>query len=115
MKANELRIGNWISNGHTNHVISSSWLCDYLGSLGEHMKTEPIPLTEEWLVRLGFERKEDHAPAIGVFHWYENTLVTLNWVSHEKCWVELDDVDSITIKYVHQLQNLYFAITGKEL
>jgi hypothetical protein len=87
---------------------------------------EPIPLTAEWLDRFGFEEyKGDHS---------DTYIIKLNWhlSSSEFCYLLLsssshywigysdDKHDNIDIglgkmDFVHQLQNLYFAITGKEL
>jgi hypothetical protein len=64
-----------------------------------------IPLTEEWLVTFGFEYIEE-------YKWWE-----IDW-----CNFTIDlggeyefEFAFHPIKYVHQLQNLYFALTGKEL
>jgi len=76
----------------------------------------PIPLTPEWLERLGFEKRES-----GVcYEWWNG----INEVTHD--WLvsitEMKDNGQFfyrngkhTIKYVHQLQNLFFALTGEEL
>jgi hypothetical protein len=107
IRPEELRIGNWISNGHTNHAISSSWFCDYLGSLGEHMNTELIPLTEEWLVKFGFETyKFDHKE--NQYRLKDRLVVVRNESFY-------DYGSSVKVDYVHQLQNLFFALTGEEL
>ena len=67
---------------------------------------EPIPLTEEWLVKLGFEKLEGwddmYYFKIGDFQIYEYNV----------SGYEFDDFE---IKHVHQLQNLYFALTNEEL
>lgn len=70
----------------------------------------PIPLTEEWLLKFGLRRDQEV--------W---TLIETAW----GIFIERDENDwSITvnkeyqiasIKFVHQLQNLYFALTGNEL
>ena len=81
-------------------------------------RINPIPLTEEWLVKFGFEKVNDNFMTIESYH-YEN----------KNCWIyliadgfelELNTLSERnnlcrTYKYVHQLQNLYFALTGEEL
>jgi hypothetical protein len=69
---------------------------------------EPIPLTEEWLLKFGFE-------------WKNHGLHKDNWVIRQfgGDWTiflsnEKYNFD-IKLCYVHQLQNLYFALTGEEL
>jgi len=112
MKANELRIGNYYLNDGdvckvTIHTFNDmEWEGSYVG--------QPIPLTEEWLVKLNFDL---------VIDYY---LVTIN--INKKYLIEINLKTGATrfrlydtsfygmdCLYVHQLQNLYFALTGKEL
>lgn len=67
-----------------------------------YCKLIPIPLTEEWLFKFGFEGSD-----------IDNYSIEL---SNGNFFI-LDSLDPIArnIFYVHQLQNLYFALTGKEL
>lgn len=80
---------------------------------------EPIPMTPGWLERFGFRKFADesyHKPAM--FTWrilYDDFEKAASYctciypeLSHR---VHLN----IRIEYVHQLQNLYFALTGEEL
>ena len=60
----------------------------------EHIK--PIPINEEWLLKFGFDVKEPVLISSWKFSPFCDTIIT-------KC------------EYVHQLQNLYFALTGTEL
>ena len=78
---------------------------------------KPIPLTEEWLLKFGWGQSDEHELC-------DNSNDVLFYYDYhfERFWIELDDsftTNSIcynmNIKYVHQLQNLYFALTGKEL
>jgi len=82
---------------------------------------EPIPLTEEWLLKFGFELYES-----GYYFPYKinNQWEKDNWyfcanyrynqidICHRG---NLGSLIRFDIKYVHQLQNLYFALTGTEL
>ena len=64
---------------------------------------KPIPLTEEWLERFGFVYKNGY----GYKFKY-------GWISRkDKYWSYYSLM--IKIYYVHQLQNLYFALTAEEL
>jgi len=69
-------------------------------------KTEPIELTEEWLIKFGLKKK-----TIKSCYWtIKNFDVDLDgWFGFNKM------VAPVPLKYVHQLQNLYFALTGNEL
>lgn len=104
MKANELRIGNYILDnlGGILKIKSISTESDF-----SHIK--PIQLTEEWLLKFGFEWKN--------FAMRNGRISIRN--SDNKYHIHLTNeaasTITIQIKYVHQLQNLYFALTGEEL
>jgi hypothetical protein len=129
MKANELRIGNWIEldndlrlehkhNQRINKIrtIDCQLVSDeneYYGQLYEFIK--PIPLTEEWLVRFGFTPDhndyffecEDHGVEL------EASWSSRNMQTGETFGWHISEYQHV--KSVHQLQNLYFALTGEEL
>jgi hypothetical protein len=116
MKANELRIGNWYSEyGIPKQVLPLQILGLYqIEQAGKIvLDMTPIPLTEEWLVKLGFEKTDRDVL------FYEKRNLVVEWLFER--WtgrLYLDAGDSariIEVKYVHQLQNLYFALTGEEL
>jgi hypothetical protein len=73
---------------------------------------KPIELTEEWLLKLGLEK-------IGIWTFSLNLVGNLDLIYYlgEKGWsIGLKSYsDFSNLKYVHQLQNLYFALTGEEL
>jgi hypothetical protein len=116
MKASELRIGNWVG------MQFNSW-CLYMDTqindndmikiiTEEYDFFEPIPLTEEWLLKFGFEYISDYESYIKKF----NTEHHSDGVIIRKNDFVLCDIDiRIQLKHVHQLQNLYFALTGDEL
>ena len=141
MKASEFRIGNWILPKMKEY--KSEWKAVSLGpdiliepvpiQVFPRLITrmvfnedtlkmyEPIPLTEEWLLKFGFKLAGD----------FTNTRV-LDVVKHAYDCSEIryspnegllrfsnGGIKGSTIipyvKHVHQLQNLYFALTGEEL
>ena len=64
----------------------------------------PIPLTNEWLLKFGFKPDCNSIQFnLGMF-MYENKN-NLFYIGQE----------SFAMEYVHQLQNLYFILTGTEL
>lgn len=69
---------------------------------------KPIPLTEEWLLKFGFKHNEGMADSWLFFNGFPMN-------NHMGGWHFNDLSISVLIKYVHQLQNLYFALTGEEL
>ncbi len=73
-----------------------------------------IPITEEWLLRFGFEnRKGDGFKApTNTEHWYFSTRS--GFIPNAfKNSIESDGYKGVY--YIHQLQNLYFTLTGEEL
>ena len=50
MKETELRIGNLVNYGDSELIIGINYFRD-----GDFNKLEPILLTEEWLIKFGFE------------------------------------------------------------
>lgn len=122
MIAQELRIGNWVykieNGGKCLYDVSSGERIDYIDELSgstAYLEFEPIPLTEDWIKRL---------PGIEVNEWMH--FLTLPnesalWFMEGKVYVAAYDCPNenyateTPVKYVHQLQNLYFALTGQEL
>jgi len=93
MKPNELRVGNLVKNQYDEKAIV---IRGYdINDLCEGMDSEvfqPIKITENWLLKFKFDNN----------HW------ATKWI--------LENMPIPTgIEYVHQLQNLYFALTGTEL
>ena len=69
---------------------------------------EGIPLNEDWLKRFGVKNDIDVWELTGVF-WLQELEDGCFFLGCNSGWT------GIEIKYVHQLQNLYFALTGEEL
>lgn len=111
MKANELRIGNWIKSQFGGIQQAVDVMCDGINTLKyegiNYEFIEPIPLTEEWLLKFGFDKNQDLLVR-GLIMRYSFTNQTIELIRYET----LIDFE---IKHVHQLQNLYFALTGEEL
>lgn len=135
IKANELRIGNLVYepgedfneggrflDGTKEIVTIESILefevnidvsnCEIVGSLKTD-DIEPILLSEEWLQKFGFKNPK-HSEDDTSNHYMMNGLSF-------GCWNGGKDVrftgilDGKKLKYVHELQNLYFCLTGVEL
>lgn len=100
MKANELRTGNYVYDtlGKVNTYIVKE----------PHNQVKPIPLTEEWLLKFGFERS-------GLYNVKDEVYVYDEYGLTDTGFEYRFNYTQIKLKYVHQLQNLYFALTGKEL
>jgi hypothetical protein len=135
MKANELRIGNYVtwkdeeSNDAiltvTGIVLNDCVWVEWEWEDGEKDYTEcdfdglkPILITEDWLIKLGFYEYDRMGENIFFSMKQYNDM---NWNLHFNrniLTVSFKDLvwnKSFEIKYIHQFQNLYFAITGEEL
>ena len=132
MTASELRLGNLVkvgknalhSDGGSKEIYEISELkkdvVHFKGfHAGEFYKDiEPIPLTEEWLLKFGFE------DVTGVYYTLHiSPDFKLLLIPADGFYPQLDKADennwqSVSlnkIEHVHELQNLYFALTGEEL
>ena len=113
MKANELRVGNLVNYDQALHIIGGhSILMIEEGKDIELFK--PILLTEEWLVKFGFRTEY---PLSNERNYYNNNkYVSINYFNGGfRLNVNRLIYGGIKIRYIHQLQNLYFSLTGEEL
>lgn len=108
MKVEELRIGNLYDNNGNYFVVTPSTIESVFES--ERVWCKPIPLTEEWLIKFGFEMGKN-PKIIQLFPM--QLLETPNGFEYFLGYGFGGKF--IVIKYLHQLQNLYFALTGEEL
>ena len=122
IKHTELRCGNLVSlkyDGKTmtakvtsvkEHYIEMDVMSDhYVFSRSNPADVDSVPLSEEWLIRAGFGESHNG--------WYKSPIASAFDYIGEKTtgiWVVMD-MESPEIKWVHQLQNLVFALTGEEL
>ena len=108
IKANELRIGNWIySTGlHEYKKVRGVMLTESDETLSILYK--PIPLTEDMLVKCGFECFEFDNGQPNQYRFKSRLIVIRDNVF-------VDYGSDVKIYHLHTLQNLIFAITGEEL
>lgn len=133
LKGSELRIGNYIEYNGINGLVyciqspfprkekrfnDKELVTLIIGGMSTICISEckPIPLTESWLINLGFEkigqnfRKfEDHGYGLGMTEfvvWYNANKKTYN--------IKAINI-LVGIETVHRLQNVYHSLTGKEL
>ena len=117
MEANELRIGNLVkvdSNPFESvtQIFKDGVVTDAYDVVNSFKDLEPIPLTEEWLVKFGFREE--------LLYWVIDMMGTELSIIKESgsALVGLEHEcggTDLKIQHVHQLQNLYFALTGEEL
>ena len=143
ISANELRIGNYVNHksegisrvteieSHKNHIgVTPLSFNNYVFMCPE---IKPIPLTPEILEKCGFEKrfikndicyclpylrpsgkKQMHDIVLVNFGTFDNNLKNVYAFAIKE--YDRNIQFAVTyIKNVHQLQNLYFALTGEEL
>lgn len=133
MKTTELRIGNLVTD-------SSGFICEIKEIRSGTVKVKyhsdkdrycikslceifPVKLTEEWLIKFGFDKDSQNK-----YRLYSENCGLIGICEHKELYTNkhlsfffniggsysVSSID-IQIKHVHQLQNLYFALTGEEL
>jgi hypothetical protein len=118
MEAKDLRIGNLVMYSNNSTIFTVSGLhefgmdCfdDIEETYIEYDQFEGISLTEEWLLKFGFEFKPTGDEVYEQIWKMENFEI---W-EHSEGFCH-DFHNGGDLKYVHQFQNLYFALTGEEL
>ena len=122
MKPTELRIGNLVMyNGEvvkvkhiTKHKIGYHTIPDEtIMNYARLCEIEPIPITEELLLKIGFIKR---IYSDKIFAYGEGMLSTVYFIESTMIDIETEDNGAtILCKHLHQLQNAYHLVTGKEL
>lgn len=110
---NELRLGNYVQATHPRKEIVqivdlSTTICKAGEYLNGYEDIKGIKVTDDILIKFGFQ----------VFPWgwvkksKEDFGVRINLRSYN---YEVSGNNPVKIQFVHQLQNLFFALTGDEL
>lgn len=108
MRAEEVRIGNIVSSRYlSEYEIESGDITDLYYDFN---RFNPIPITEEWLLKLGFKQWGSYKHL-----WKVKGCQVCTVNSSLNSGFYLNENYRVTIQFVHQLQNLYFALTGEEL
>ncbi len=146
IRSTELRIGNWVNLNEDGPLVPSQ--IEFIGfnvngfngysahfkgrscTLEDHLNdgiidVTPIPLTEEWLLKFGFEKQEkgysigisDYGYVIEYLDWREDWTFGIEYYDpvNDDELGKVYNFNGLGLKYVHQLQNLYYLLTGEEL
>lgn len=127
MRQSELRRGNWVisDSGKVSQIKgvnlqsepAGAWPIVEIEHIGNYVSDlKPIPLTEEWLNKLGFTEKEEWPSRLGTnfFNKKRNVVIGLsNRYGKTIRLVSDRHVDVYMIDYVHELQNIYQYLTGE--
>lgn len=116
----DLRIGNWITVSEVIYQVTavSETKVHFKGHNCEISQEElhPIPLTQEILEMAGFKKKGktdlyDKFPLEGfTYHLYAHKVMIFHGPNNTLChWL------NTRIVFLHQLQNFYYCLTGREI
>ncbi len=125
LRATDLKIGNWVKTPAGISCITDimeypNGHCVRFKELGSENKyhvgyyldvCEPIPLSEEVLLKAGFVKMDDKHNFF-ILGYEVNLKIDKNikWIAW--CNTVLTNVE---IKHLHQLQNLFYSLVGEEL
>lgn len=113
MKANELRIGNIVNylydgerkQGVVNQISKFKIIINNQPCKIKNI--EPVIITKEWLLKFGFIKDPET-----IYRFFLKELFTYDL--DDNCICIVDTWEFGKRKYVHELQNLYFALKGEE-
>jgi hypothetical protein len=133
METSSLRLGNMLyynlfGDNEVVYIRGIGKNCIWLNDNGEAGPIsvkyfEPILLTEEWLLKFGFvdidKGDNDYITYTDSNHDYYLQIDVRRkdgkYSILDNSFDDLRDFALVDIMYVHQLQNLYFALTEEEL
>ena len=116
IKSEESRIGNYVL-AEDDLGVWFPWMIGNYEELNpkiiKHRK--PIPLDEEWLLRLGFERKTriSNSGASGIPVWMLYSFSLTIWDDGRLFYDWIGG--NVEVQHVHHLQNIYSDLLRKQL
>ncbi len=121
VSASDLRIGNMVFIDNDTIISIDGISEDELHSLNGYdhpSRFKPIPISEEILLHVGFDKKLNGKvipyDINDIYRIYSDKNIYEFWVL-DADYEEIAYCKLCKITYLHQLQNLYFALTGTEL
>jgi hypothetical protein len=139
MQSKDLRIGNLVNYIEDNEIFIVSGILSKTIDAENSMEScrldieafEPIILNKEWLLKFGALVKKDLSMHKSEIYYFPKLDISYclfyadfrndygMYVEYTDSPIESDENKlypvSFGIKYVHELQNLHFALTGEEL
>lgn len=121
MIVNQLKIGNFAIEAFSGQIIEVIGLTKesitFSGEFKCEWRAEPILINEQWLLRFGFEKI--NATRYRTYYGkINNHRIGYVFNLEENPWevgFRFKGEYFTSIKYVHELQNIYSALFGKEL
>ena len=120
MNANEVIIGNYIIERNDNMQTVDMLAERAIGfdnMLVPEYECNPIPLTEAWLLKFGFGMLNKSYFSTPPRTRTNNSPYSLIYTKdlNGDWYILINESVRFYLEHVHQLQNLYFALTGEEL
>lgn len=116
MKSSELRIGNlvqvYLLDETTNDKYYFCSESQLIGFIKGDLIFKAVPIDESWLEEFMFD-----SFGLKNEYWQLDSYTPIELLDQGEEYTVFDSggLKISVIKYVHQLQNLYFALTGEEL
>lgn len=107
MKASELRLGNKIIRNKIIVTVDEQTFWDFKNYPEQY---NPIPITEDCLLKFGFE-KESSFYIFGDVDKKHFEIKINNGIKFRHS----TSLQEAELKFIHQLQNLFFSLCGEEL
>lgn len=108
LRKEELRLGNVLSNGENYYIVDWSFFA--LSDLSVQF-FNPIPITHDMLLAIGLEQHDTNKYSHKSLRYIDNFKIrednTLQYVA--------SNVHIIDMKYLHELQNLIYTLTKKDI
>jgi hypothetical protein len=127
LRSYEVRIGNWVNDNNQDVQITSSDIVELDSGERDNFNLIPILLTGSWLLRFGFLTKTNrfYTDAFTItilkteFYLRPASPVGFYWgyyIENDQTYIhDCEMNDAKPIRFVHELQNLIFAMTFTEL
>jgi hypothetical protein len=113
LEAKDLRIGNLVMDNAKVKIVTSGMISNWDIIKRDYGGYKPIPLTEEWLVRFGFEKRYDYILPYQYSYQKAGLLLSEDFTMSD--FTMYMTTYGKALKYVHTLQNLYHALNDEEL
>lgn len=127
VEVKELMIGNFILHDdkicevcaiYSNGMMDISPIDSYIVKERNNILIEPIPITEELLLKCGFT-KEYYGFSCDIVELSYGRFLCNDDTDKDKLFLSINNaeytISGVSFKYLHQLQNIYYDLTGKEL
>lgn len=127
VEVKELRIGNFILHDdkicevcaiYSNGMMDISTIDSYIVKERNNILIEPIPITEELLLKCGFT-KEYYGFSCDIVELSYGRFLCNDDTDKDNLFLSINNaeytISGVSLKYLHQLQNMYFYLTGNEL